>query len=42
MLYETISFIYPPAVIKNSEIPYTGLEVNIVELIFNRLNLTAE
>ena len=37
-----ISFIFPPAVMQNSEKHYTGLEVNFIELIFERLNLTAE
>jgi hypothetical protein len=36
------SFINPPAVMEMSENNYTGLEVNFVELIFKRLNLTAE
>ena len=39
---KVISFIFPPAVMENSEKNYTGLEVNFVELIFKRLNLTAE
>jgi len=37
-----ISFIFPPAVMENSEKLYTGLEVKFVDLIFKRLNLTAE
>jgi hypothetical protein len=37
-----ISFIFPPAVMENSEKLYTGLEVKLVDLIFKRLNLTAE
>jgi len=37
-----ISFIYPPAVMEYSEKNYTGLEVTFVNLIFKRLNLTAE
>jgi hypothetical protein len=39
---KVISFINPPAVMENSEKYYTGLEVSFVELIFKRLNLTAE
>ena len=39
---KVICFIFPPAVIENSEQNYTGLEVNFVELIFKRLNLRAE
>jgi len=39
---KVISFINPPAVIESSEKLYTGIEVNFVELIFKRLNLTAE
>jgi hypothetical protein len=39
---KVISFINPPALIQISENNYTGLEVNFVELIFNRLNLTAQ
>ena len=39
---KVISFINPPAVMENSDKRYTGLEVNFVELIFKRLNLTAE
>jgi hypothetical protein len=39
---KVISFIFPPAVMENSEKNYTGLEVNFVELILKRLNLTAE
>jgi hypothetical protein len=39
-----ISFINPPAVTENYETnshkPYTGFEVNFVEIIFKRLNLT--
>jgi hypothetical protein len=38
---KVISFINPPAVMKNSDKRYTGLEVNFVELTFKRLNLTA-
>jgi hypothetical protein len=37
-----ISFIYPPAVMENSEKRYTGLEVKLVDLLFERLNLTAQ
>jgi len=36
------SFINPPAVMENSEKNYTGLEINFVDLIFKRLNLTAQ
>jgi hypothetical protein len=39
---KVISFIIPPAVMEDSDKRYTGLEVNFVELIFKRLNLTAE
>jgi hypothetical protein len=39
---KVISFINPPAIMENSEKRYTGLEVNFVELLFKRLNLTAE
>jgi hypothetical protein len=39
---KVISFINPPAVMENFDKQYTGLEVNFVELIFKRLNLTAE
>ena len=39
---KVISFIFPPAVMENSHKHYTGLEVNLVDLIFNRLNLTAD
>jgi ABC-type amino acid transport substrate-binding protein len=39
---KVISFIFPPAVMENSEKRYTGLEVILVELIFKKLNLTAE
>jgi hypothetical protein len=36
------SFINPPAVIEISDKNYTGPEINFVELIFKRLNLTAD
>jgi hypothetical protein len=39
---KVISFISPPAVMENSDKRYTGFEVNFVEFIFKRLNLTAE
>jgi len=39
---KVISFIQPPAVMENPEKNYTGLEINFVELILKRLNLTAE
>jgi len=39
---KVFSFIHPPAVMENSEKNYTGLEINFVELILKRLNLTAE
>ena len=37
-----ISFIKPPVIMENSDKRYKGLEVDFVELIFKRLNLTAE
>ena len=37
-----ISYINPPAVMEIGDKRYTGIEVNFVELIFKRLNLTAE
>jgi hypothetical protein len=39
---KVISFIYPPAVMENSYNNYTGLVVKFVEIVFKRLNLTAE
>jgi hypothetical protein len=39
---KVISFLNPPAVMENSEKSYTGLEVDFVDFMFKRLNLTAE
>jgi len=39
---KVISFINPPALMEISDNNYTGLEVNFVEFIFKRLNLTAQ
>jgi len=39
---KVISFINPPAVMESADNNYTGLEVSFVELLFTRLNLTAE
>jgi hypothetical protein len=39
---KVISFINPPAVMKNSEKIYTGLAINFVEVILKKLNLTPQ
>jgi hypothetical protein len=39
---KVISFTFPPAVMELPDKRYTGLEVNLVDLIFKRLNLTAQ
>jgi len=39
---KVISFINPPAVMENSDNNFTGLEIILVELVFKRLNLTAQ
>jgi hypothetical protein len=36
------TFIYPPAVMKTSQLEYTGLEIHFLLTIFKTLNLTAE
>jgi hypothetical protein len=37
-----ITFINPPAVMENSDKRYKGFEVNFVEFIYKRLNMTAQ
>jgi len=39
---QVTSFINPPAVMENSDNDYTGLEINFFDLVFKRLNLTAQ